>query len=458
MSEHTVRGQIGDREIIISTGKLARQANGAVRVSMGGTEALVAATANSKPRESVDFFPLTIDVEERMYAVGKIPGSFFRREGRATERATLSARLIDRPLRPSFRDGYRNDTHVVVTVLQVDGENAYDVLALNGASTALTLSDLPFEGPIGAVRLALKDGNWVPFPTFAELEECVFDLVVAGRRSGSGDVDIVMVEAGATDIAMDLISDGQAPPDEEKVAEGLEVAKEHIGALTDLQSELRSMTGKEVRDWPVLLDYTDEVYERVSELVADGVAGMVEIADKAANCVFRHALSFSELLAVEARPLLESSHGPISSSFIRRCIADGDVTTAGRLLGRLHELPALVTERGPEAPGYGLPTAHLEVDRSMAVPGQGVYAGWIVTGDETLPVLCGIGARTVSGSGELIRVHMLEPDRKLGAREAAIRFAERLTDQPRADAGDEGTGRRERAVARALRLLGRTGP
>ena len=281
MSEHTVRGQIGDREIIISTGKLARQANGAVRVSMGGTEALVAATANSKPRESVDFFPLTIDVEERMYAVGKIPGSFFRREGRATERATLSARLIDRPLRPSFRDGYRNDTHVVVTVLQVDGENAYDVLALNGASTALTLSDLPFEGPIGAVRLALKDGNWVPFPTFAELEECVFDLVVAGRRSGSGDVDIVMVEAGATDIAMDLISDGQAPPDEEKVAEGLEVAKEHIGALTDLQSELRSMTGKEVRDWPVLLDYTDEVYERVSELVADGVAGMVEIADKA---------------------------------------------------------------------------------------------------------------------------------------------------------------------------------
>ena len=162
--------------------------------------------------------------------------------------------------------------------------------------------------------------------------------------------------------------------------------------------------------------------------------------------------------AVEARPLLESSHGPISSSFIRRCIADGDVTTAGRLLGRLHELPALVTERGPEAPGYGLPTAHLEVDRSMAVPGQGVYAGWIVTGDETLPVLCGIGARTVSGSGELIRVHMLEPDRKLGAREAAIRFAERLTDQPRADAGDEGTGRRERAVARALRLLGRTGP
>ena len=247
---------------------------------MGGTEALVAATANSRPRESVDFFPLTIDVEERMYAVGKIPGSFFRREGRATERATLSARLIDRPLRPSFRNGYRNDTHVVVTVLQVDGENAYDVLALNGASAALTLSDLPFEGPIGAVRLGLKEGDWMPFPTFTELEECVFDLVVAGRRNGSGDVDIVMVEAGATDAAMDLISGGQTPPDEEKVAEGLEVAKGHIGALVDLQVELQSMAGKEVGDWPAFLDYTDEIYEQVSELVTGGVAEMVQIADK----------------------------------------------------------------------------------------------------------------------------------------------------------------------------------
>ena len=215
-----------------------------------------------------------------MYAVGKIPGSFFRREGRATERATLSARLIDRPLRPSFRDGYRNDTHVVVTVLQVDGENQYDVLSLNGASAALTLSDLPFEGPIGAVRLGLHNGEWKPFPTFTELEECVFDLVVAGRRSTSGEVDIVMVEAGATDRVMGLIAEGHTPPDEGSVAEGLEIAKTHIATLIDLQSELHSMAGKEVGEWPVSVDYSDEVYQQVQELAAGGVDELVRIADK----------------------------------------------------------------------------------------------------------------------------------------------------------------------------------
>ena len=275
-----MRGLIGDREVVISTGKMAGQANGAVRVSMGETEALVTATANKRPRESVNFFPLTIDVEERMYAVGKIPGSFFRREGRATERATLSARLVDRPLRPSFRDGYRNDTHVVATVLQVDGENAYDVLALNGASAALTLSDLPFEGPLGGVRLGLHEGDWIPFPTFTELEECVFDLVVVGRRNESGAVDIVMVEAGATDAAMDLIGSGQPAPDEESVSVGLEVAKVHIGALVDLQNELAGLAAKEVGEWPVFVDYTDEVFERVSRLAGDGIAEIIQIADK----------------------------------------------------------------------------------------------------------------------------------------------------------------------------------
>ena len=280
MSEHTVRGLIGDKEVVISTGKLAGQANGAVRVSMGETEALVTATANDKPRETVNFFPLTIDVEERMYAVGKIPGSFFRREGRATERATLTARLIDRPLRPSFRDGYRNDTHVVALILQVDGETAYDVLALNGASAALTLSDLPFEGPLGGVRLGLREGEWIPFPTFTDLEECVFDLVVVGRRNGSGSVDIVMVEAGATDTVMDLIAGGQPPPDEESVGAGLEAAKTYIGTLIDLQTELQSLAGKEIGEWPATVEYTDEIYARVAELAADGTAEIIMIADK----------------------------------------------------------------------------------------------------------------------------------------------------------------------------------
>ena len=290
MSEHTVSGLIGDKEIVISTGKLAGQANGAVRVSMGGTEVLVAATANNKPRESVNFFPLTIDVEERMYAVGKIPGSFFRREGRATERATLTARLIDRPLRPSFRDGYRNDTHVVALILQVDGETPYDVLSLNGASAALTLSDLPFEGPLGGVRLGLRNGDWIPLPTFTDLGECVFDLVVVGRRNESGSVDIVMVEAGATDTAMDLIAEGRPPPDEESVGEGLEAAKTYIGTLIDLQTELQSLAGKEIGEWPTTVEYTDEIYARVAELAADGTGEIIMIADKAERKAAESAL------------------------------------------------------------------------------------------------------------------------------------------------------------------------
>ncbi len=281
MSEQVVRGQIGNKEVVISTGKLAGRANGAVRVSMGETEVLVAATASTRPREGVSFFPLTIDVEERMYAVGKIPGSFFRREGRATERATLSARLIDRPLRPSFRNGYRNDTHVVATVLQVDGETAYDVLALNGASAALTISDIPFEGPLGGVRLGLGEDGWVPFPTFSELEECVFDLVVVGKRNESGSVDIVMVEAGATDGVLALVNDGRTAPDEDAVAAGLEEAKSYIGQLLDLQDELQEATGKAIGEWPSVIEYADEVYERVSELAGDGVAGVASITDKA---------------------------------------------------------------------------------------------------------------------------------------------------------------------------------
>ena len=336
VSEHTVRTNIGEREVVVSTGKMALQANGAVRVSMGGTEALVTATANTRPRESVDFFPLTIDVEERMYAVGKIPGSFFRREGRATERATLSARLIDRPLRPSFRNGYRNDTHVVVTVMQVDGENAYDILALNGASAALTLSDLPFEGPIGAVRLGLKEGDWIPFPTFTELEECVFDLVVAGRRGGSGEVDIVMVEAGATETAMDLISGGQAPPDEQTVAGGLEVAKGHIGTLVDLQSELQSLAGKEVGEWAAFLDYTDEIYEQVHALVGDGVAEMTQVADKTERNAAESALREQVVSLFEQRdePELVSQGVKALKAVVKKTMRDRILDEGIRMDGR----------------------------------------------------------------------------------------------------------------------------
>ena len=336
MSEHIVRTHVGEREIVISSGKLAGQANGAVRISMGETEALVAATANAKPRENVNFFPLTIDVEERMYAVGKIPGSFFRREGRATERATLSARLIDRPLRPSFREGYRNDTHVVATIMQVDGENAYDVLALNGASAALTLSDLPFEGPLGAVRLGLADGSWIPFPTYTELEECVFDLVVAGRRNSGGSVDIVMVEAGATDAAIDLISGGQAAPDEELVAAGLEVAKQHIGDLIEVQNELSARVGKDTGEWPALVDYTDEVMEQVRGVAGDGIASLITIADKAERQAAEHSLreQVERHFEEQDNPELAPQGGKALRSMIKKAMRERILEEGIRMDGR----------------------------------------------------------------------------------------------------------------------------
>lgn len=187
MPEITVNGLVGGKQLSFSTGKLAGQADGAVVARLGETEILVTATALKTQREGIDFFPLTVDIEERMYAVGRIPGSFFRREGRPSEDATLTARLIDRPLRPSFKEGFRCETHVVATTFAVDGENPYDIVALNGASAALMISGIPFEGPLGGVRIALKKGEWVAFPTYADLAESVFEMVVAGGRNSEGE-------------------------------------------------------------------------------------------------------------------------------------------------------------------------------------------------------------------------------------------------------------------------------
>ncbi len=280
MPEKTVRGTIGGKDFVLSTGKLAGQADGAVVATLGGTKMLVTATANRKTREGIDFFPLTVDFEERMYSVGKIPGSFFRREGRPSEQATLTCRLIDRPLRPSFKDGYSNETHIVVTTLSVDQENPFDVLALNGASAALTVSSIPFEGPIGAVRLALKKGEWVAFPTEEDLTESVFELVVAGRRNNSGDIDITMVEAGATAEGLRLVAAGDRPSDEEAVAQGLEDTKTHIAGMIDLQLELASQVEIVETEWPVALDYSDEMYSKVEAAASSAVAAVLEIAGK----------------------------------------------------------------------------------------------------------------------------------------------------------------------------------
>ena len=280
MSEITVRGLVGDKEVVINTGKLAGLASGAVTVQTGDTNVLVTATANERLREGIDFFPLTVDVEERMYAAGKIPGSFFRREGRASEQAILACRLIDRPLRPSFADGFRSETQVVSTVMSIDGENPYDIISLNGASAALTISGIPFQGPIGAVRLALSDGNWIVNPTYQELENAVFELVVAGRRNDSGEVDIMMVEAGSTPDGLRLIADGQPASDESTVARGLEESKTYIAQIIDLQKELADQVEIPVREWPTVVDFSDELFGRIESAARAKLADVITIPGK----------------------------------------------------------------------------------------------------------------------------------------------------------------------------------
>src|ERR671939_752422 len=184
-------GSFGSRTITFETGRLAKQAAGSVVVTMGDTMLLSATTAVRQPKEHFDFFPLTVDVEERMYAAGRIPGSFFRREGRPGTDAILTCRLIDRPLRPSFVKGLRNEIQVVETVLALDPAHPYDVVAINAASLSTKVSGLPFNGPIGSTRVAHIDGQWVAFPTIEELERATFDMVIAGRALPDGDVAIM---------------------------------------------------------------------------------------------------------------------------------------------------------------------------------------------------------------------------------------------------------------------------
>ncbi|MEP6761669.1 MAG: polyribonucleotide nucleotidyltransferase [Sporichthyaceae bacterium] len=274
-------GSFGKRTIRFETGRLARQAAGAVAAYLDDdTMLLSATTAGKHPKEQFDFFPLTVDVEEKMYAAGKIPGSFFRREGRPSEDAILTCRLIDRPLRPSFVKGLRNEVQVVITVLALDPKDMYDVIAINAASLSTQISGLPFSGPIGATRVALIDDQWVAFPTHEDLERAVFDMVVAGRVVGD-DVAIMMVEAEATMAAWNLVkNENKTAPTEEIVAAGLEAAKPFIKTLCDAQSQLAAAAAKPTREFPQFLDYQDDVLEAVSSAVSDAVSHAITIADK----------------------------------------------------------------------------------------------------------------------------------------------------------------------------------
>ncbi|MEY4989420.1 MAG: hypothetical protein RI933_1053 [Actinomycetota bacterium] len=278
-------GKFGKRVIRFETGRLAQQAQGAASVYLDGETMLFSATTASKqPKDQFDFFPLTIDVEEKMYAAGRIPGSFFRREGRPTTDAILACRLIDRPLRPSFDDGLRNEIQVVVTVMAIHPDELYDVIAINAASMSTKLAGLPFSGPVGGVRVALVDGQWVAFPKHSQLERAVFDMVVAGRlvvENGVEDVAIMMVEAEATETAWHLINnEGATAPNEQIVAEGLEAAKPFIKELCEAQSRLAARAAKPLTEYPLFPPYTDEVYAAVEAEAATELAKIYQIADK----------------------------------------------------------------------------------------------------------------------------------------------------------------------------------
>jgi len=340
------------------TGKLAPQSQGSVVATLGGTTVLVTANAETSTREGIDFFPLTVDIEEKAYAAGKIPGSFFRREARPPDSAILTCRLIDRPLRPSFADGYRNETQVVGTVIGADQVNPYDVVAINGASAALMISGIPFEGPVGAVRLAYsQDGTWIPYPTYEEGDASTFEIVVAGRAVGD-DVAIMMVEASGTERAFEYYDAGAPKVTEAVVADGLEAAKVWIKESIDLQNELVAKVGrKDPIPFTSATDYGDDVFEAVKAF-SDQIAKANTIADKternkandAVKAEIRAALG--EQFADRPKELSEAIRS-LTKKLIRQRVIDEGVRMDGR---GVRDLRPVTAEVGviPTAHGSGL--------------------------------------------------------------------------------------------------------
>jgi polyribonucleotide nucleotidyltransferase len=277
-------GAFGQHKIRFETGRLAKQASGSAVVYLDDETMILSATTGSKnPKENLDFFPLTVDVEERMYAAGRIPGSFFRREGRPSEDAILTCRLIDRPLRPSFVKGLRNEVQIVETIMALHPDHLYDVVAINAASLSTQLSALPFSGPIGGARVALIKGQWVGFPTHSQLEDATFDMVVAGRVLEDGDVAIMMVEAESTPRTLKLLADstsGAVGPTEDVVAEGLEAAKPFIKLLCEAQAQVAAQAAKETGVFPTFADYSQDVYDALEAEASSELAAALTIAGK----------------------------------------------------------------------------------------------------------------------------------------------------------------------------------
>ena len=335
MSINNVSVNVGTKEITFETGKLALQAPGSVVVKSGNTTVLVTAVANKEVRDGIDFFPLTVDVEERMYAAGKIPGGFFRREGRQTEKAILSSRLIDRPLRPSFDDGFRCETQIIATVLSVDTEIDYDILALNAASTALQLGGIPLQQPVAGVRMSLIEGNWVAQASTSELENSTFDMVVAGNLNKNNEIDIVMVEAGATDNAFAFIDEGGLAPTEEIVANGIDESKQYIASIIEAQKELVAKCDVPNIEWPTIEDYSSEVKEKIENFLKDKLETVFDNTDKASRADAENDLK-EEVLAeflneeVDNSKELKNAFKSVVKEFVRNKVLSGGKRLDGR--------------------------------------------------------------------------------------------------------------------------------
>ncbi|PWD50067.1 polyribonucleotide nucleotidyltransferase [Serinibacter arcticus] len=345
-------GRFGTRTIRFETGRLAKQAGGAVLTTLDeDTVVLSTTTAGKHPREGFDFFPLTVDVEERQYAAGKIPGSFFRREGRPSTEAILACRLIDRPLRPLFVKGLRNEVQVVETVLAIHPDDAYDVLAINAASASTQISGLPFSGPVGAVRVSLIDGQWVAFPRYSESAKAVFEMVVAGRvvETPEGtDVAIAMIEAEASEAAWDLIhNQGQQAPTEDVVAAGLEASKPFIRALAEAQVSLASQAAKEIRSFPLFPDYQPDAFEALSAQVSEDLESALQIADKATREARLDEVRDAGIGALQAgfdgrEKELNAAYRALTKAAIRRRILTDSFRIDGRGLRDIRPLSAEV--------------------------------------------------------------------------------------------------------------------
>lgn len=357
-------GTYGTRTVRFETGRLARQAAGSVVAYLDDeTMLLSATTASKRPKDQFDFFPLTVDVEERMYAAGRIPGSFFRREGRPGTDAILTCRLIDRPLRPSFVDGLRNEIQVVVTVMSLDPKDPYDVVAINAASASTQLAGLPFSGPVGGVRVALianeagTDTQWVAFPTHDQLDRAAFDMVVAGRIVGD-DVAIMMVEAEATENTIELIAGGATAPTEGVVADGLEAAKPFIRSLCIAQQQLADVAAKPTGDYPVFPAYQPDAFEAVSEAVEQELAQALTIAGKQERETRTDEIKASVLEKLGERFVgreseLGNAFRALNKKLVRRRILTDQVRIDGRGLTDIRPLSAEV-EVVPRAHGSAL--------------------------------------------------------------------------------------------------------